>query len=156
MSVESGSVIFLMTGKWLLNQLCSLYELATVSGICGDGRLPDEVKWFKFSNIPWTKDSKGFLYQVWCASYYPSHWLINRTIQRYPARELHEGTRGDRTLWCVSIKLEHPKVGILLSWICRSWFGGAVEDIAVYQDKEHPEWIYWLKVVNEYVADYSM
>ena len=29
-----------------------------------DGRLADEVKWTKFSSITWTKDSKGFLYQV--------------------------------------------------------------------------------------------
>jgi hypothetical protein len=29
-----------------------------------DGRLADEVKWTKFSAITWSKDSKGFVYQV--------------------------------------------------------------------------------------------
>jgi hypothetical protein len=29
-----------------------------------DGRFPDEVKWFMFSAMAWTKDSKDFLYQV--------------------------------------------------------------------------------------------
>lgn len=31
-----------------------------------DGRLPDEIRFVKFSNITWTHDSKGFFYQV-CA-----------------------------------------------------------------------------------------
>lgn len=127
-----------------------------------DDRLPDEVGWSKGSNITWTKDSKGFLYH------------------RYPARSLHEGTRGDRDgMMCFH------RIGTLQE-----------EDIVVYQDKEHPEWIYgantsedarylylyqykdssqknlvwvaeldedgvkpgiqWRKVVNEYVADYSI
>lgn len=31
-----------------------------------DGRLPDELKFVKFSSISWTKDSQGFFYQVCC------------------------------------------------------------------------------------------
>ena len=33
------------------------------SGV-GDDRLPDELKYVKFSTVSWTKDSKGFFYQV--------------------------------------------------------------------------------------------
>jgi hypothetical protein len=29
-----------------------------------DGRLPEEIKFVKFSSIIWTPDSKGFFYQV--------------------------------------------------------------------------------------------
>ena len=28
------------------------------------GRLPEEIRFVKFSSITWTKDSKGFFYQV--------------------------------------------------------------------------------------------
>ncbi|KDR68475.1 hypothetical protein GALMADRAFT_78538 [Galerina marginata CBS 339.88] len=137
-----------------------LSQASVAQGV--DGRLSDEVKWFKFSTIIWTKDSKGFLYQ------------------RYPARERHEGTRSDRNaMMC------YHKVGTTQE-----------EDIIVYQDNEHPEWIYgadtsedgkylylyqfkdtskknllwvaeldedgvksgihWRKVVNEYAADYNI
>jgi hypothetical protein len=41
-----------------------------------DGRFPDEVKWFKFSAITWTKDSKGFLYQVYDAFSLPYQMVI--------------------------------------------------------------------------------
>lgn len=30
-----------------------------------DGRLPEEIRYVKFSSITWTHDSKGFFYQVW-------------------------------------------------------------------------------------------
>ena len=29
-----------------------------------DGRLPEEIRFVKFSTIVWTHDSKGFFYQV--------------------------------------------------------------------------------------------
>ena len=29
-----------------------------------DGRLPDEIRFVKFSSIAWTHDDKGFFYQV--------------------------------------------------------------------------------------------
>ena len=34
-------------------------------GAHDSGRLPDELKFVKFSSINWTPDSKGFFYQVW-------------------------------------------------------------------------------------------
>jgi hypothetical protein len=40
----------------------SLSRATTTEG--EDGRFPDEVKWFMFSAITWTKDSKDLLYQV--------------------------------------------------------------------------------------------
>jgi hypothetical protein len=40
-----------------------LSKVAMDSG-AGDGRLPDEIKYVKFSTISWTEDAKGFFYQV--------------------------------------------------------------------------------------------
>lgn len=31
-----------------------------------DGRLPEEIRFVKFSSIVWTHDSKGFFYHVTC------------------------------------------------------------------------------------------
>ena len=40
-----------------------LSQAAIDSGV-GDDRLPDELRYVKFSTIAWTKDAKGFFYQV--------------------------------------------------------------------------------------------
>ncbi|KAF8622425.1 hypothetical protein AX15_007009 [Amanita polypyramis BW_CC] len=127
-----------------------------------DGRFEDEVKFFKFSVITWTRDSKGFIYQ------------------RFPPRELHVATHGDRDAMMCYHRVGTPQT----------------EDIILYQDKENPEWIYgaeisedakyvylyqykdtsklnlmwiaeldkdgikpdmpWRKVINEYAADYNV
>jgi hypothetical protein len=81
-----------------------------------DGRLSDEVKWSKFSTISWTKDSKGFFYQVYDTSYHPTCSFLTRTIQRYPARDLHAAKHGDR----VTIRLERLNVGDAVTfWLAR-------------------------------------
>ena len=48
-----------------------------------DGRFPDEVKYVKFSSISWTRDSKGFFYQVGPQGSILLRIYLNR-VQRYP------------------------------------------------------------------------
>nr|QKM76213.1 prolyl oligopeptidase [Lepiota venenata] len=126
------------------------------------GRFQDEVKRFKFSSVTWTKDSKGFLYQ------------------RFPARDPNAERTADRDAMICYHRIGTPQS----------------DDIIVYQDKEHPEWVFdtyasddgkylflyqykntaklnfvwvteldeggikpeiqWRKIINEYVADYSI
>jgi prolyl oligopeptidase len=49
-----------------------------------DQRLPDELRFVKFSSIAWTHDSKGFFYQVrflpWTLA------CVGKLVQRFPDR----------------------------------------------------------------------
>ncbi|KIL67398.1 hypothetical protein M378DRAFT_74086 [Amanita muscaria Koide BX008] len=74
--------------------------LASVDGRVpnDDGRLPDELKFVKFSSISWTKDSKGFFYQ------------------RYPERESggHLQTGGDRNAMIYYHRVGTPQTDDIL------------------------------------------
>lgn len=42
-------------------------------GVHDSGRLPDELKFVKFSSITWSPDSKGFFYQVYTVGFILAH-----------------------------------------------------------------------------------
>lgn len=60
-----------------------------------DGRLPDEVRFVKFSSVTWTHDSKGFFYQVRvsCSSHEKRN--LHNVFQRYPERKAHGSAADD-------------------------------------------------------------
>ncbi|KAF8351067.1 prolyl oligopeptidase [Amanita rubescens] len=94
-----------------------------------DGRLPDELKFVKFSSISWTKDSKGFFYQRYPGSGSPN---VQNGIQ----------TQGDR-----NAMVYYHRIGTSQS-----------EDILVHEDNENPEWMFGAEVTEDgkYVALYTM
>ncbi|KAF8696533.1 hypothetical protein AX14_001525 [Amanita brunnescens Koide BX004] len=128
-----------------------------------DGRLPDEVKWCKFiSVITWTKDSRGFLYQ------------------RFPPRRLHVEGQNDRNAmicyhrvgttqaedFVVHQDVENP------DWIydTNTSDDGRYLYLYLFKDtsKRNLVWVAeldggrigpelkWRKVINKYVADYTV
>ncbi|KAF8727171.1 hypothetical protein AX14_007539 [Amanita brunnescens Koide BX004] len=105
--------------------------LATGNGSVSnnDGRLPDELKFVKFSSISWTRDSKGFFYQRYPGSESPN---VQNGIQ----------TRGDR-----NAMIYYHRIGTSQS-----------DDILVHEDRENPEWIFGAEVTEDgkYVALYTM
>ncbi|GJN89615.1 hypothetical protein Rhopal_002602-T1 [Rhodotorula paludigena] len=83
-----------------------------------EGRLETDIlRFVKFSGIGWTKDSKGFFYQ------------------RFPERKGHgadtDDKAGTETDKDVNAALYYHRVGTPQS-----------EDILVYKDEEHPEWMF--------------
>ena len=64
-----------------------------------DERLPDEIRYVKFSGISWTHDSEGFFYQVRVARV-PRRACADGSLsyaitQRFAARESHGEASGD-------------------------------------------------------------
>ena len=59
-----------------------LSQAAMDSGI-GDDRLSDELRYVKFTTIAWTKDAKGFFYQVRFVRFW-NIFEIKNNFQRYP------------------------------------------------------------------------
>ncbi|PCH41552.1 hypothetical protein WOLCODRAFT_89370 [Wolfiporia cocos MD-104 SS10] len=88
-----------------------------------DGRLPEEIRFVKFSGITWSADSKGFFYQ------------------RLPSRESHGSAdtdlAGTETDSDRNAMLYYHRIGTDQS-----------EDILVHKDSEHPEWM-WSTEVTE-------
>jgi prolyl oligopeptidase len=93
--------------------------LAEVDGVRPehhDKRLPDEIRFVKFSSITWTHDSKGFFYQV-CLIYHSSKVRCQyfARLQRYPDRESHglatEDKAGTETQCDVNAMIYYHKIG---------------------------------------------
>ncbi|OCH85438.1 hypothetical protein OBBRIDRAFT_859242 [Obba rivulosa] len=88
-----------------------------------DGRLPDEIRFVKFSSITWTHDSKGFFYQ------------------RFPDRESHgtatEDKAGTETDSDKNAMLYYHRVGT-----------SQAEDILVYKDDSNPEWMWGTEITE--------
>ncbi|KAH9950170.1 prolyl oligopeptidase [Amylocystis lapponica] len=86
-----------------------------------DERLPDEIRYVKFSSVTWTHDSKGFFYQ------------------RYPSRDFHgsaaEDIAGTETDSDLNAMVYYHRVGTTQS-----------DDVLVYKDEEHPEWMWGTEV----------
>lgn len=61
-----------------------------------DGRLPDEIKFAKFSGITWTLDSKGFFYQASIVRLNVTYFLL-MYLQRFPAMEAKGVAVGEAT-----------------------------------------------------------
>ncbi|TFL05465.1 prolyl oligopeptidase [Pterulicium gracile] len=93
-----------------------------------DKRLPDEIRFVKFSSIGWTHDSKGFFYQ------------------RFPDRESHglatEDKAGLETTGDTNAMLYYHRVGTPQS-----------EDILVHKSDENPQWM-WGAEVSEVDGKY--
>ena len=60
------------------------------------GRLPDELRYVKFSTIEWTHDSKGFFYQVTHPSRKSAHKQANDRAKRLPERKSHGDAKDDK------------------------------------------------------------
>ncbi|KIJ20885.1 hypothetical protein PAXINDRAFT_165716 [Paxillus involutus ATCC 200175] len=112
------------------SDFCTIYvretskPLAAVNGKRVDhheSRLPEEVRFVKFSSVEWTHDSKGFFYQ------------------RFPDRESHglatEDKAGTETTGDKDAMLYYHKVGTSQS-----------EDLLVMKDAEHREWMWGASV----------
>ncbi|KZT27069.1 hypothetical protein NEOLEDRAFT_1194599 [Neolentinus lepideus HHB14362 ss-1] len=88
-----------------------------------DGRLPDEIRFVKFSGITWTHDSKGFFYQ------------------RYPAGEYHGASKDDKagteTQDDKNAMLYYHRIGTPQS-----------EDILVLKSDDNPSWM-WSVDISE-------
>ncbi|KAI0637652.1 prolyl oligopeptidase [Trametes polyzona] len=88
-----------------------------------DGRLPEEIRFVKFSSISWTHDSKGFFYQ------------------RFPSRESHgaaaDDLAGTETQSDKNAMLFYHKLGTQQS-----------EDVLVYKDESNPEWMWHVEVTE--------
>ncbi|KAF8898147.1 prolyl oligopeptidase [Gymnopilus junonius] len=87
------------------------------------GRLPEEIKFVKFSSIAWTPDSKGFFYQR-----YPEASTTSRENGHGPI-----ATEGDLDAMVYYHRLGTPQS----------------DDILVYQDKEHREWMFSIDVTDD-------
>jgi len=102
---------------------CPLAEVDGVRPNHHDKRLPEEIRFVKFSSITWTHDSKGFFYQ------------------RYPDRESHgfatEDKAGIETQGDTNAMLYYHKIGT-----------SQAEDILVVKDDENPEWM-WSADISE-------
>ncbi|KAI0786495.1 prolyl oligopeptidase [Abortiporus biennis] len=88
-----------------------------------DGRLPEEIRFVKFSSISWTHDAKGFFYQ------------------RFPERQSHgaasEDKAGTETQSDQNALLYYHRLGTSQS-----------EDILVYKDEEHPDWMWGTEITE--------
>ncbi|GAA6061153.1 hypothetical protein JCM10212_005739 [Sporobolomyces blumeae] len=82
-----------------------------------EGRLPDVLRFVKFSSIGWTADSKGFFYQ------------------RFPERKEHGGAEDDKagteTDQDLYASLYYHRIGT-----------SQAEDVLVHRDPDHPEWMF--------------
>ncbi|KAF8529233.1 prolyl oligopeptidase [Hysterangium stoloniferum] len=87
------------------------------------GRLPEVVRFVKFSSITWTHDNKGFFYQ------------------RYPSREEHGSATDDKagteTTQDLDAKLYYHRIGTQQS-----------EDILVVEDPENREYMFGIEVTE--------
>ncbi|KAI0922051.1 hypothetical protein AcV5_000515 [Taiwanofungus camphoratus] len=95
-----------------------------------EGRLPEEIRFVKFSGITWTHDSNGFFYQ------------------RMPSRESHgsadEDLAGTETDSDKNAMLYYHRIGTKQA-----------EDILIHKDDEHPEWM-WATQVSELDGRYLL
>ncbi|EMD31833.1 hypothetical protein CERSUDRAFT_88707 [Gelatoporia subvermispora B] len=95
-----------------------------------DGRLPDELRFVKFSSLAWTHDSKGFFYQ------------------RFPDRDSHgaatEDKAGTETQSDKNAMLFYHRIGT-----------SQAEDILVHKDDSNPEWM-WGAEITEIDGRYVM
>jgi len=92
---------------------------AAIDSGAGDDRLPDEIKYVKFSTISWTNGAEGFFYS------------------RYPAvdddvmNRIHGSADRDAAVY-------YHFIGTSQS-----------DDILIFNDKEHPEWFFGIEVSDD-------
>ncbi|KZP21737.1 hypothetical protein FIBSPDRAFT_740187 [Athelia psychrophila] len=114
------------------SDFCTIYvrrtdsPLAEVNGVRPehhDSRLPEEIRFVKFSTIVWTHDSKGFFYQ------------------RYPDRESHglatEDKAGTETDGDINAMVYYHRLGTQQS-----------DDVLVMKDPENPEWMWGMDITE--------
>ncbi|KAJ8502127.1 hypothetical protein ONZ51_g205 [Trametes cubensis] len=114
-----------------------------------DQRLPEEIRFVKFSGISWTHDSKGFFYQVGTVRWLPrltaaqrhTLQLISPFSQRFPTRDSHgsaaDDVAGTETQSDKNAMLYYHKLGTQQS-----------EDVLVYKDEAHPEWMWGTEITE--------
>nr|QGP74449.1 prolyl oligopeptidase [Lepiota venenata]QKM76209.1 prolyl oligopeptidase [Lepiota venenata] len=83
------------------------------------GRLPDEIKFVKFSTLSWTPDSKGFFYQ------------------RYPNQQ-NGLTNGLKVSTDENAMIYYHRIGTDQS-----------EDILIHRDEDHPTWMFGTDVTED-------
>ncbi|KAF7969402.1 hypothetical protein HWV62_27391 [Athelia sp. TMB] len=114
------------------SDFCTIYvrrtdaPLAETNGVRPehhDGRLPEEIRFVKFSTIVWTHDSKGFFYQ------------------RYPDRESHglatEDKAGTETTGDSDAMVYYHRLGT-----------PQTADVLVMQAPAHPEWMWGMDITE--------
>ncbi|CDO74182.1 hypothetical protein BN946_scf185043.g234 [Trametes cinnabarina] len=88
-----------------------------------DQRLPEEIRFVKFSGISWTHDSKGFFYQ------------------RFPSRDSHgsaaDDLAGTETQSDKNAMLYYHRLGTQQT-----------EDVLVYKDDSEPEWMWGTQITE--------
>ncbi|EED83383.1 predicted protein [Postia placenta Mad-698-R] len=88
-----------------------------------EGRLPEEIRYVKFSGITWSPDSKGFFYQ------------------RFPTRESHgsadQDLAGTETDSDKNATLYYHRLGT-----------DQAEDVLVHKDEAHPEWMWGTEITE--------
>jgi prolyl oligopeptidase len=103
------------------SDFCTVYVRRTdaplAKGSHDDARLPDEIRFVKFSSITWTHDSKGFFYQ------------------RFPDRASH----GDAASDLAGTEIDDDRNAMLYYHRVGT---SQAEDILVMKDPEHPEWMW--------------
>lgn len=123
-----------------------------------DGRLPEEIRFAKFSSISWTHDNKGFFYQARDAIQRRNALVLIFNFQRYPSRVSHGNASSDgagtETTSDVDAELYYHTVGTpqCERFRFRDVTPGLnpcqAEDILVIKDPEHPDWM-WTTSVSE-------
>ncbi|KAG2014056.1 prolyl oligopeptidase [Coprinopsis cinerea AmutBmut pab1-1] len=87
-----------------------------------NGRLPEVLKFVKFSSLKWTPDSKGFFYQ--------------RMPDRSKGEKVNGSgieTGGDRDAMLYYHRVNTPQS----------------EDVLVYHNKDEPEWMYGIEITDD-------
>ncbi|KAI0052627.1 prolyl oligopeptidase [Auriscalpium vulgare] len=126
-TVSLGAAAFSRDTKWFAyaisrsgSDFTTIYIRSTEHPLVNaenDQKLPDEIRFVKFSSIAWTSDNKGFFYQ------------------RFPDRESHgdasEDNAGTETEGDKNAELYYHKIGTNQS-----------EDTLIMKNPDEPEWMW--------------
>jgi len=130
------------------------------------GRLPEEIKFVKFSSIVWTPDSKGFFYQVYLSMTWPLLALL-KAYQRYPDTSDTANVNGTiATDGDLDAMIYYHHLGTsqcIFPPQSRSQYStltivSLAEDILIYQDKENRDWMFSVEITEDgkYICFYVM